>query len=97
MAFDLVARLKLQDDMSGRLKKVTGSLKDVETRTKSVSSGFQNLGKAALGIGAAVGVTALLAKGMSTLRSSMGSTFDRIDTMERFERTMTITQLNGRS
>lgn len=90
MAFDLLARLKLQDEMSGRLKKVTRSLGDVEKRTKSVSSGFQNLGKAALSIGAAVGATALLAKGMGMLRDSVGSAMARIDTMERFERTMTI-------
>lgn len=89
MALNLTARLTLQDDLSGRMKNVTRSLSDVESRTKSATSGFTSMGSSIAKLGAAVGITALLAKGVGMIKSSIGSAFDRIDTMERFERTMT--------
>lgn len=87
---DLVARLTLKDDMSSRMKKVTRSLSDVESRTRRATSGFKNLTTSMAGMAGAIGLTSLLSSGMGLLKSSIGKAFDRIDVMERFQSTMTL-------
>jgi len=90
MAMDLVARLSLKDDgFSSRMQRATRSLSDVERKTRSVSSGFSSLTKTMAGVGAAIGVTALLSKGIGMVKGSIDSAFKRIDTMESFERVLT--------
>lgn len=63
MAMDLVARLSLKDDLSARMRRVTGELGKAEKGTKSLSDRMGGLKGALAGIGVTVGITAL-AKGI---------------------------------
>src|SRR5690625_4882445 len=87
--FDLVARLKLDDQFSSPMQKVTRQMGNVEKRTRSLTSGMKNFGKSVLGISSAIGLTAAVSKGFNMVRDSVGSAMSRIDTFESFERTMT--------
>lgn len=56
MALDLVARLRLQDDLSSRMRNVTGSLGQAEKQTKSLTDRMGGLKSALAGIGVTVGI-----------------------------------------
>ena len=56
MALDLVARLRLQDDLSSRMRKVTGELGKAEKQTKSLTDRMGGLKSALAGIGVTVGI-----------------------------------------
>lgn len=87
--FDLVARLKLDDQFSNRMQKATRQMSRAEKATKGLTSGFSRFSSQVAGIGTAIGVTAAVAGGFNMIRNSVDSAFKRIDTMESFERTMT--------
>lgn len=63
MALDLVARLSLKDDLSARMRKVTGELGRTEKQTRSLTDRMGGLKGALAGVGVTVGITAL-AKGI---------------------------------
>lgn len=63
MAMDLVARLSLKDDLSARMRRVTGELGRTEKQTQSLTERMGGLKGALAGIGVTVGITAL-AKGI---------------------------------
>ncbi|QIG62532.1 minor tail protein [Sporosarcina phage Lietuvens] len=52
----MVARLRLQDDLSGKMRKVSGSLGDTEKRTRSLTDRMGGLKTALAGVGASVGL-----------------------------------------
>lgn len=95
------AVLTLKDkDFGSTAQKSAGAMKDLERKTQHStntikrfgSSATTNLKRVAVGAGAVVtafGVMGAVSKGFNMVRDSIGSAFDRIDTMERFERTMT--------
>lgn len=73
-------------DLSRSMKQAQDEIRGFGKQTES------STGKGALSIGklvTAMGGVALAAKGFSVLKDSIGSAFDRIDVMERFERVMT--------
>ena len=95
------AVLTLKDkDFGTTAQKSASAMKDLERKTKHSSNTVKNFGKSAtenfkkVAVGAAsvvtaLGVTGALTKGFNMVRDSIGSAFDRIDTMESFQRTMT--------
>lgn len=95
------AVLTLKDkDFTATAKKSASAMTDFERRTKhssnavkkfgsSAASNFKKVGLGAASIVTAIGVTKALSGALNMVRNSVGSALDRIDTMERFERTMT--------
>lgn len=59
MALDLVARLRLKDDLSGKMKRATRTMADAERRTRGLSTGFAKLGGVMAGLGVSVGMAAI--------------------------------------
>lgn len=90
MSFDLLARLRLDDQLSGRLRRVSQGFNDVERRTRSARQGVRNFSSSVAKISSAIGVTAAVAGGFNMIRNSMGRAFQRIDTMENFSRVMNV-------
>lgn len=60
MAMDLVARLSLKDNLSARMRKVTGSLGSAEKQTRSLTERMGGLKGALAGIGVTAGMGALV-------------------------------------
>ncbi|WOV83903.1 tape measure protein [Sporosarcina jeotgali] len=95
------AVLTLKDkDFGTTAQKSASAMKDLERKTKHSGNTISKFGKSATAslkgvaagassIVAAIGVTKALSGAFNMVRSSVTSAFDRIDTMERFERTMT--------
>lgn len=88
--FDLLARLKLDDQLSSPMGRISKQMGDVERKTKSLSSGMKGFGKSVLAIGGAIGLTKVASSGFRMLRDSIGDATARIDAMEQFERTMNV-------
>lgn len=88
MALDLIARLKLDDQMSSPLSRVSSHMNRMESSTRKASDGVKNFNASVGGIATAIGLTAAVAGGFGMIRSSIGSAFDRIDTMEQFSKVM---------
>src|SRR5699024_7630887 len=94
------AVLTLKDkNFTSNAKKATGALTDTQREAKhaqnsvskfgkSARSGFKNVAKGAASIVGAIGVVKGLSAAFETVRSSIGSAMDRIDTMEQFGRVM---------
>lgn len=72
MAFDLVAKLKLQDEFSDKLKKVFGQLDKLKGQVKQAAKGTEDMGKKFSGSGT-VAVKALsgIDKGTNKVKSAM--------------------------
>lgn len=95
------AVLTLKDkDFGTTAKKSASAMTDFERKTKhsantvsrfgkSATSSFKSVASGAASIAAAIGVTKALSGALNMVKSSVGSAFDRIDTMESFNRTMT--------
>lgn len=90
MAFDLVARLRLQDDFSSKLQKATSEMGKAQKATSGLTSGVKRFSSTVLGISSAIGLTAAVAGGFRMVRNSMDTAFKRIDTMEQFGRVMNV-------
>ena len=90
MALDLVARLSFKDDFTSKFSKVADNMNKTERAASSLSNGVKGFATQVAGISSAIGLTYGLAKGFGMVRDSIGSAFDRIDTMESFGRTMTV-------
>lgn len=76
--FDLVARLRLQDDFSAKMRKATGQMDKASKKTGILSSGFKKLGGILAGLGVTIGMTAIAKSVIST-----GVTFD--ETMSKVQ------------
>lgn len=61
----------------------------LQSVTERTSGSMKRFTSSFAGLAGAIGATAALAGSMMLVKNSIGSAFDRIDTMERFERTMT--------
>lgn len=70
--FDLIARLRLQDDFSAKMRKATEQLDKASKKTGILSSGVKKLGGVLAGLGITVGMTAIAKSVIST-----GVTFDQ--------------------
>lgn len=88
---DLVARLRLQDDMSGKMRKVTGELGNAEKQTRSLTDRMGGLKSVLAGLGVTAGIGAL-AKGivgigvefdtqMSKVKAISGATEDQFQAL----------------
>lgn len=96
------AVLTLKDkDFGTTAQKSASAMKDLERKTQhssntikrfgsSATAAFGSVARGAASIVAAIGVTKLLAGALNMVKSSLSSAFDRIDVMEKFERTMTV-------
>ncbi|MEN2467939.1 tape measure protein [Ornithinibacillus sp. JPR2-1] len=71
------------DQFAKAFQNATNSLQGVDKTSKKTSLSVGSLVKTIAGVAATVGIFA-------TLRSAVGKAFDRIDTMEQFERVMTV-------
>lgn len=95
------AVLTLKDkDFGSTAKKSASAMSEFERKTKhstnavkdfgkSAGSAFGSVAKGAGSILAAIGVTKALSGAFGMIKGSVSSAFDRIDTMESFNRTMT--------
>lgn len=90
MAMDLTARLRLVDNMTAPMRRATAQIQRTETMTKKLTNSIGDFTKQVAVISSAIGLTYGLAKGFGMVRDSLDSAFKRIDTMESFERTMTV-------
>lgn len=75
--FDLVARLRLQDDFSAKMRRATGQMDKAQKETSKLSNGFKKLG----GIMAGLGITASLgaiAKSVVTTGVEYTSTLQKV-------------------
>lgn len=95
------AVLTLKDkDFGTTAQKSASAMKDLERKTKHSSNTVKDFGKSAtsnfkkIALGAtamvsAIGITKGISKGFNMVRDSVGSAFERIDTMESFDRVLT--------
>lgn len=102
MARVISAVLTLKDkNFSTNAKKATSALSEAERKTlhaqntvagfgKSVSSGFRRVAEGAASMVGAIGITQALSGAINMVKSSFDTAFARIDTMEQFDRTMTV-------
>lgn len=90
MAYDLTARLRLIDNMTAPMRKATQQIQRTESMSKKLTNSIGGFTKQVAGISSAIGLTYGLAKGFGMVRDSLDSAFNRIDTMETFQNTMTI-------
>lgn len=95
--------VRLGADTSGIEKAMNSVSSSVSSTTKGVASSFDGIGGAIKGavskigsfvggvakIAGAIGVTKLVSAGFDMIKNSVGSAFNRIDTMEQFNRVMT--------
>lgn len=95
--------VRLGADTSGIEKAMAGVNSSVTMTTNGIKKGFGGIGetiKSATGkvgsfvggvakIAGAIGVTKLVSAGFDMIKNSVGSAFNRIDTMEQFNRVMT--------
>ncbi|MGB3160394.1 MAG: tape measure protein [Carnobacterium sp.] len=95
--------VRLGADTSGIEKSMSQVQSSVSNATKGVSKSFDGIGdtvKSATSkigsfvggvakIAGAIGITKLVSAGFDMIKNSVGSAFNRIDTMEQFERVMT--------
>lgn len=70
--FDLVARLRLQDDFSARMRKANNQMGKAQRETGKLSNGFKKLGGVLAGLGITVSAAAIAKSVIST-----GVTFDK--------------------
>lgn len=96
------AVLTLKDkDFGTTAKKSASAMKDLERKTQhssntikrfgtSAVAAFGSVAKGAASIVAAIGITKALSGALNMVKTSLSSAFDRIDVMEKFERTMTV-------
>lgn len=89
MALDLVARLRVIDEMSSPMKRMTSHISRMESVSKRTTASVKSFGASFAGLTSAIGVTQALTSSINMVRNSIGRAMDRIDTMERYERTMT--------
>lgn len=96
------AVLTLKDkDFSSNAKKSASAMTDFQRKTQhstnavknfssTAKSGFKTVATGAASIAAAIGITRALSGAFNMVKSSVSSAFDRIDTMEAFESTLTV-------
>lgn len=71
-------------------RKAQHSTNTIRNFGKSATSSFKGVAAGAASITAAIGVTRALSGAFNMVKSSVSSAFDRIDTMEAFESTLTV-------
>lgn len=62
----------------------------IDSKGRSAASSIGNFARGIGKVAAGIGVFALLRKGVDLVRDSIGGAFERIDTMEQFERVMSV-------
>lgn len=88
MSFDLLARLKLQDEMTNKLKRISGEAGRTQKSIGGMTTGIKKFVSTTASISAAIGLTKAVSAGFNMVRDSIGSALDRIDTMESFDRVL---------
>lgn len=89
MAINLVAQIGMIDNMSAPLRQMQRQMNLTQKATNSLGGGIKSIANSAAGFAGAIGITKAFSSAIGTVKDSVSSAFDRIDTMEAFDRTLT--------
>lgn len=83
------------NNFTNGMNKAKEALKGLDKSVKDSASGTKSFKDSMLGMASAIGVTSLVSKGFDMIRASVDRAFNRIDTMDNFNRTVAL--LTGNS